>query len=286
MPTVLPASSEPTNFDFSHWPGAIEAAASGIRRSSASSTANVCSTAETTLPVGEFRTRTPRAEAAGTSTLSTPTPARPTTVSFGAAAKSAASTFVALRTSSASASSSAARSSSRETPGEVDDLVAGLAQQVEAGRRDLLGDDDAAHAAPRRALVERREQRLERREVHVAHVADPEGRGLPLAVAAADREPALLDLRDEGLRRTRRAAASGTRRSTSARPRAGRTCGRARRPRPRRDAAARRGAPSGPRSSRRGCGRAARRARRGAASRACRASGSSRRRPRPPERRR
>ena len=99
-------------------------AASGIRRSSAKSTANVCSTAETTLPVGELRTSTPRAEAAGTSTLSTPTPARPTTVSFGAAAKSAASTFVALRTSSASASASAASSSSRETPGEVDDLVA------------------------------------------------------------------------------------------------------------------------------------------------------------------
>ena len=116
MPMVLPASSVPTNFDFSQRPCAIDAAASGTRRRSARSTANVCSTAETTFPVGEFRTMTPRAEAAGTSTLSTPTPARPTTVSFGAAAKRAASTFVALRTRSASASFSAARSSSRETP--------------------------------------------------------------------------------------------------------------------------------------------------------------------------
>ena len=116
MPTVLPASSAPTNFDFSHLPDAMDAAASGMRRSSAKSTANVCSTAETTLPVGEFRTSTPRAEAAGTSTLSTPTPARPTTASFGAAAKSSASTLVALRTSSASASFRATSSSARGTP--------------------------------------------------------------------------------------------------------------------------------------------------------------------------
>ena len=155
MPTVLPASSEPTNFDFSHLPAAIEAAASGTRRRSARSTANVCSTAETTLPVGEFRTRTPRAEAAGTSTLSTPTPARPTTVSFGAAAKRAASTFVALRTSSASASFEGREQLLARGAREVHDLVPGLAQQLEPGGRDLLGDDDAAHAAalprPRRA---------------------------------------------------------------------------------------------------------------------------------------
>ena len=116
MPTVLPASSVPTNFGFSHLPAAIEAAARGTQRSCASSTAKVCSTAETTLPVGELRTRTPRSEAAGTSTLSTPTPARPTTVRRGAAARSAASTFVALRTRSASASASASRSVSRGAP--------------------------------------------------------------------------------------------------------------------------------------------------------------------------
>ena len=116
MPTVLPASSEPRNFDFSQRPAAIDAAASGTRRKSASRTAKVCSTAETTLPVGELRTRTPRADAAATSTLSTPTPARPTTVRCGAAAKSSSSTLVALRTRSASAFPSAASSSARVPP--------------------------------------------------------------------------------------------------------------------------------------------------------------------------
>src|SRR5262245_33768094 len=116
MPIVLPASSEPRNFDFSQRPAAIEAAAAGTRRRSARRSANVCSTAETTLAVGAFRTRTPRAVAAGTSTLSTPTPARATTCSRGAAARSFVSTAVALRTRRASASARAVRRSPRDAP--------------------------------------------------------------------------------------------------------------------------------------------------------------------------
>ena len=115
-PRVFPASSDPTNFDFSHFPCAMEADAAGTCRSSENRRANVCSVADTTLAVGAFRTSTPRAVAAGTSTLSTPTPARPTTESFGAAAKSSASTFVALRTRRASAVASSDRSFSRGAP--------------------------------------------------------------------------------------------------------------------------------------------------------------------------
>ena len=69
-----------------------------------SSMDRVCSAALMVLPPGVFITTTPRAVAASTSTLSTPTPARPTTLSRGAAAKRSAVTRLALRTMRASAS--------------------------------------------------------------------------------------------------------------------------------------------------------------------------------------
>ena len=62
------------------------------------------------LDVGALTTSTPRAVAASTSTLSRPTPARATILSFGAAVSTSASTVVAERTSSASASGTAASS--------------------------------------------------------------------------------------------------------------------------------------------------------------------------------
>ena len=52
----------------------------------------------TVLPDGVFMTMTPRSVAASTSTLSTPTPARPTTLSNGAAAITSAVIFVSERT--------------------------------------------------------------------------------------------------------------------------------------------------------------------------------------------
>jgi hypothetical protein len=57
--------------------------ASGIRRTRASIIPTVCSAADTTLPYGAFTTTMPRREHASTSTLSMPTPARPTMRSFG-----------------------------------------------------------------------------------------------------------------------------------------------------------------------------------------------------------
>ena len=68
-------------------------------RASASSSAIVCSAAVTTLDSGALATTTPRFVAAGTSTLSTPTPARPTTRSRVAFASRSAVTFVAERMS-------------------------------------------------------------------------------------------------------------------------------------------------------------------------------------------
>ena len=59
-------------------------------------------TAAAALPKGVFITTTPRAVAASTSTLSTPIPARPTTLSLEAAANTSAVTLVLERTASPS----------------------------------------------------------------------------------------------------------------------------------------------------------------------------------------
>ena len=56
-----------------------------------------CSAVVTELPNGVFMTITPAFVAAGTSTLSTPMPARPIARRFFAAARSSAVTFVAER---------------------------------------------------------------------------------------------------------------------------------------------------------------------------------------------
>ena len=58
----------------------------------------VCSAVEMVLPAGTFMTMMPRLVAASASTLSSPTPARPITLSRSALAMTSAVTFVALRT--------------------------------------------------------------------------------------------------------------------------------------------------------------------------------------------
>ena len=68
----------PENFERSHAPPVSDACACGMLRASASSSAIVCSAAVTTFDCGALATTIPRLVAAGTSTLSTPTPARPT----------------------------------------------------------------------------------------------------------------------------------------------------------------------------------------------------------------
>ena len=75
----------------------MEAVAWGICRASESIMAMVCSPVVIVLPSGVFMTTMPRLLAASISTLSTPTPARATTLSFPACSRTSFVTFVALR---------------------------------------------------------------------------------------------------------------------------------------------------------------------------------------------
>ena len=112
MPSVLPRSSVPCSDFFSHLPACVVESARGRCRASASISASVCSATAMALPPGVFITAMPRLVAASRSMLSTPTPARPITRSFGALSIMAASTNTAERTSSASASANSAASAS------------------------------------------------------------------------------------------------------------------------------------------------------------------------------
>ena len=71
-------------------------------RASATRSPTACSAAETTVDSGAFATTIPRRVAASTSTLSTPTPARPITFSFAPRSISSAVSFVAERITIAS----------------------------------------------------------------------------------------------------------------------------------------------------------------------------------------
>src|SRR3954453_21693789 len=115
-PIVLSVISTPVKRLRFHSPDVRLAVACGTRRATASNRAMACSAAETMFDVGALTTSTPRAVAAGTSTLSRPTPARATTLSRSPAAIASASTVVALRTIKASAPASAGSSASRSAP--------------------------------------------------------------------------------------------------------------------------------------------------------------------------
>ncbi len=78
-PTVLPCTSTPVYAERCHLPALSAALALAVCRAVVSSSATACSAAEMMLLVGAFTTSTPRAVAAGMSTLSSPTPARATT---------------------------------------------------------------------------------------------------------------------------------------------------------------------------------------------------------------
>ena len=96
-PRVLPVISTPMKRLFSHLPACVEASAAGMSRASANISAMACSAVVTELPKGVFITMTPRAVAAGMSTLSTPMPARPMTRRRAAFANMSAVTLVAER---------------------------------------------------------------------------------------------------------------------------------------------------------------------------------------------
>src|SRR5215210_90182 len=96
-PSVFSYSSTPLNSARSHAPPVREPCAWGTLRASASSSASVCSAAVITFDCGAFATITPRLVAASTSTLSTPTPARPTALRRSARPSRSASSCVAER---------------------------------------------------------------------------------------------------------------------------------------------------------------------------------------------
>jgi hypothetical protein len=98
MPSVLPWTSAPRNRSRSHFPLLRWACAWGSFRAVASRSAIVCSAAAIVFPPGVFMQTMPRRVAASTSTLSSPTPARPITSSAVAAWITSAVTRVALRT--------------------------------------------------------------------------------------------------------------------------------------------------------------------------------------------
>ncbi len=101
-PSVLPHTSMPPNRLRSQRPSLSAACACGMLRAIASSRPTACSAADTMFEPGALATMMPRRVAAGTSTLSTPVPARPITFSLGACASSSSVTRVALRTIRAS----------------------------------------------------------------------------------------------------------------------------------------------------------------------------------------
>ena len=98
----------------------------------------------TVLPPGVFITTVPCCVAASMSTLSTPTPARPTTRNLGAASMTLRVTLVSERTTSATASATTGSSSGFGQPfGQHDDLkFRTLLQQSDAFRRNRITNDN------------------------------------------------------------------------------------------------------------------------------------------------
>ena len=116
MPSVLPVISTPMKRFFSHLPAWVEASACGIWRASESSKVIACSAVVIELPNGVFITMMPFAVAAGMSTLSTPMPARPTTLSLFARSRIFDVTLVAERTARPSKPSMTSASFSLSLP--------------------------------------------------------------------------------------------------------------------------------------------------------------------------
>ena len=94
----------------------MDAAAWGTGRAPQRMWVKVSSAVAIVLPDGVFMTMTPRSVAASTSTLSIPTPARPTTLRRGAAAITSAVIFDSERTAIAWTSFTSSRSFAGEDP--------------------------------------------------------------------------------------------------------------------------------------------------------------------------
>ena len=110
------------------------------------SCAIACSAVVIELPNGVFITTMPRCVAAGTSTLSTPMPARPTTFSLAAASStSASSPWWPSARPARRYSPMIAFSSSGVRPVLIVDLDAALVEDLDGARGQLVGDQDFGH---------------------------------------------------------------------------------------------------------------------------------------------
>jgi hypothetical protein len=154
MPSVFSYSSTPENFERSHLPLVSDMCACGMLRASASSSAIVCSAAVTTFDCGALATTIPRLVAASTSTLSTPTPARPITRSLLAWLDQLGG-HLRGRADHDAVVGADALGQLLLAPVEPEVDVEVLAQQVHAGVADLLLDEHLGRppSRPRSAAV-------------------------------------------------------------------------------------------------------------------------------------
>ncbi len=102
MPSRLPFNSVPTRDFLSHFSCFMEASPEATLRATASMRAMASSAVEIMFPTGEFITMMPRFVAASRSTLSTPTPERPTTLKLVPASRTSAVIRLARRMRTAS----------------------------------------------------------------------------------------------------------------------------------------------------------------------------------------
>ncbi len=133
MPRVLSSSSTPPYWLRFHAPPLRAWLAGAMLRAVASSRPIASSAAEVMLEVGAFTTMTPARVAAGTSTLSRPTPARAITFSRRATVIASASISVADRMRTASASMSAGSSAARSAPSQCRTSKSGPRASIVAG---------------------------------------------------------------------------------------------------------------------------------------------------------
>ena len=148
-PSVLPVSSTPMKRFFSHLPALVEAEASGICRASANIMAMACSAVVMVLPCGVFITTTPRAVAERMSTLSTPMPARPTTLRLVAGVEQ----FARHLGGGADREPVVRRDDGAQLGGRQAGLQvhvdAAAAEDVHRGGRELVADQDFGHEVAR-----------------------------------------------------------------------------------------------------------------------------------------
>src|ERR1700733_6885068 len=218
-PRVLPKTSAPVKLLRSHTPALRLALAAGILRAIAIIIEIACSAVVTLLPWGLFITTMPRRVAASRSTLSTPTPARPITLSESAFSMISRVTVVELRINRASYGAMMVASSAGRNPVLISTCSSGCCLSMStpcceseslSRTRNLLEDipsdtpgdtrlhrgDARAHAHFHAGELERQferadgDQHVER--TYIAHVADAHQLALHLILTALDRHAELI----------------------------------------------------------------------------------------------